>query len=412
MFEMKLKLLTGMLNGAEYAICEGDAVFVVGQQKDLLSGNVGQTLAGAENIYFVPDERAQCSFVIRLRMDAPAVDPAGVHDDALLPKLQLGVVDETGHWCFATIDMQRAHRAGEVYLAVRPADEAWAREVLDFEPPEPPALISERAPVPERTSWRLWAAGALVVSALAIGAAAWLRHQAPETRVTTLEAELQSAPMDYTIAYGSDRRLYAFVDTAQGVAWGRRAIERLGKQGDAVFIERTAEAERLGRRLTESGIDYVTIRLRDPARPQIVLAAPDGQLADIERARSLLATVMPYARHLHIEAVSDRELVAMVRDDLRARGITSRVDISNHRIGVSNDTFLDDAGLNTMGRYRQMFLEQWGYRRISINILLWDDMLKGNSFHYAPQQILSMGGGMWSFANPVHSVPANLEETK
>jgi type III secretion system PrgH/EprH family protein len=410
---MKLKLLTGTLNGAEYAIGEGDAVFVVGQQKELLSGNVGQTLAGADNIYFVPDERAQLSFVIRQRAYVPDFDIEDEdEDEAVVGEIQLGLADETGQWHFEPIELQRVHRAGEVHLAVRLAEEAWSPEVLDFEPPRTLPVVSESVTAAEPTSWRLWAAGALVLAGLATGAVAWQRHQAPATKVTTLEAELRSAPVDFAIAYGSDERLYAFVDSAQGVAWGQRAIERLGKQGQAVFVERSAEVERLGRRLTEAGIDYVTIRLRDPTQPQIVLAASDSGAARIEQTRALLSAITPYAKQLHIEAVSDRQLVAMVRDDLLSRGITSHVDVSNHRVGVSNDAFLDDAALNTMARYRQGFIEQWGTRRISINILLWDDMLKGNSFHYGPDQLLSMSGGVWSYANPVHSVPANSEETK
>jgi type III secretion system PrgH/EprH family protein len=411
--ELKLKLLTGTLNGAEYAIGEGDAVFVVGQQKELLSGSVGQTLAHADNIYFVPDERAQLTFIIRHRQPVQPTGLDGTLDELQASGLQLGTTDEAGQWHFEPIQLQCVHRAGDVHLAVRPADEFWASTVLDYEPPRSPLTVtSGNSPGPQRTAWRLWAAGALVLAAVAVGVLAWMYHQAPETQVTTLEAELRSGPVDYAIAYGSDKRLYAFVDTAQGVAWGQRAVERLGKQGEAVFVERAAETRRLGRRLTEAGIDYVTIRLRDPAQPQIVLAAPDHDAAQIARARALLAPAMAYAKQLHIEAISDRTLVAMVRDDLLSRGITSRVDVFNHRVGVSNDAFLDDAGLNTMARYRQGFVDQWGARRISINILLWDDMLKGNSFHYAPEQLLSMGDGVWSFANPVHSVPANLEDTK
>jgi hypothetical protein len=63
-----------------------------------------------------------------------------------------------------------------------------------------------------------------------------------------------------------------------------------------------------------------------------------------------------------------------------------------------------------MAAYRNAFVAQWGDRRLSINIQLWDDLLKGSSFHFTPAKLLSMGGGVWNFSNANQDRPAGLEE--
>lgn len=196
------------------------------------------------------------------------------------------------------------------------------------------------------------------------------------------------------------------------MAWGQRAVERLGKADVAVLTERNSEVERIGRKLSDADLDYVVVRLRDPARPEIVMsAAEDGGPVDARRIRALLLPTMPYAQDLDISTVSDQRLVSMVRDDLRSRGIPSSVHASADRVAVSNDIALDDAGLHAMAAYRNAFVSQWGDRRLSINIALWDDFLKGSSFHYTPAKLLTMGGGVWNFSNATQDRPSGLEES-
>jgi len=90
--------------------------------------------------------------------------------------------------------------------------------------------------------------------------------------------------------------------------------------------------------------------------------------------------------------------VAIARDELRARGITTRTGNHAGRASISNDVFLDDASLHAMAQYRDDFVQQWGERRVRISIRLWDDLLKGRSYQYSQDQLLSVGEGRWDFS--------------
>lgn len=143
----------------------------------------------------------------------------------------------------------------------------------------------------------------------------------------------------------------------------------------------------------------VVIRLRTPQRPEVVITALG--LNDAERQRqvqALLVPQMPYAANIDVRLVGDGQLVAIARDELRARGITTRAGSHAGRASISNDVFLDDASLHAMAQYRDDFVQQWGERRVRISIRLWDDLLKGRSYQYSQDQLLSVGDGRWDFS--------------
>ncbi|HEY9134103.1 MAG TPA: PrgH/EprH family type III secretion apparatus protein, partial [Dyella sp.] len=286
-----------------------------------------------------------------------------------------------------------------VYLAWREAEGTWSPEVLDFRPPQ--RALQVRTPLVSRvrrqtSSKPFWFAAAVAAAAIVLSTGYWYRHHfVPETRVRGLIGSLAGAPVDYDVVYGSDGRLYAFADKAIGVAWGRRASERLHRRDD-VFLERTQEATRLGQRLTAAGLDYVVIRLSDPGAPEVVLG---GDLIVTEsvkrRVNEILGEAAPYARSIKVESIGDARLIAIARDRLRLMGISTRVDMTGARSSISNDVFLDDAALHAMSRYADEFGNYWGRRRVAINIRLWDDLLKGRSYQYSPGQLLSVGEGRW-----------------
>lgn len=388
------------MGGVEFTLCEGDTVFHVGPQRDLTDGAIGETIASADNTYYLPDERIHCAFIIRWQ-------PAS--QDSLTPgRLEWALRDADHRWVFHAAAANEVFDVAGIYLAWRASDDNWKPDVLAYQPPVPQALrarvpLVARMPRPRsKRALGLTLAGAALV--LLLGAGYWFqRHYVPETRVRGLVEVVAEAPVDYDIAYGKDGRLYAFTDRPIGVTWGRRASERLGRRGD-VFVERSHEALRLGELLTAASIEHVVIRLRDPSHPEIVLSG-DVIVTDSLRRRvqTVLESAMPYATTIEVESIGDTRLLAIARERLRSLGISTRVDTVGSRVSVSNDVYLDDAGLHAMAAYVNEFGDYWGRRRVAINIRLWDDLLKGRSYQYSPGQLLSVGQGRWDFFRPVRS---------
>jgi len=394
----KLKLLSGPMGGIEFTLCEGDTVFHVGPQRDLTDGNVGETIASADNTYYIPDDRIRCAFIIRWK-------PAS-KDGTTPARLEWAPRDVDNRWVFHAAVANEVFDIAGIYLAWRTWDDGWAPDVLAYEPPVPHAMrarvpLVARVPRPHsKRALALTIGGGTL--ALLLCAGYWFqRHYLPETRVRGLAEVIADAPVDYDIAYGKDGRLYAFTDQALGVAWGQRASERLGRHDD-VFIERSHEATRLGSLMTAAGIEHVVIRLRDPSSPEVVLS---GEVIVTEslrqRVQALLEPAMPYARTIEVESISDTRLLAIARERLRSLGISTQVDTVGSRVSVSNDVYLDDAGLHAMATYVNEFGDRWGRRRVAINIRLWDDLLKGRSYQYSPGQLLSVGEGRWDIFRPV-----------
>jgi type III secretion system PrgH/EprH family protein len=382
----KLKLLSGQLDGVEFTLSPGDTVFHVGPARTLHQGQLGATLANADNVFYIPGDLAAASFRIHLGGDSITLEVRTEGADLWSPQdLPLNAV---------------LHVVG-LALAIRSEHDTWSSAVLDH---RLPVLVDEGltlTPVtrPTRSAGaRRWIAAAVLL--LVVGAGGWwgYERQRPATQVRTLEAVLARSPYNYTVVHDADGRLYAFGDSAEAVAWGQRASQRAGRLQDQ-YRERQVEAARIGAVLDSASVAYAVIRLRAPRQPEVVITALG--INDVERrqqVQALLVPHMPYATRIDVRSVGDGQLVAMARDELRARGITTRTGNHAGRASISNDVFLDDASLHAMARYRDDFVQQWGERRVRISIRLWDDLLKGRSYQYSQDQLLSVGEGRWDFS--------------
>lgn len=382
----KLKLLSGQLDGVEFTLSPGDTVFHVGPARTLHQGQLGATLANADNVFYIPGDLAAASFRIHLGGERITLEVRTEGADLWSPQdLPLNAV---------------LHVVG-LALAIRSEHDTWSSAVLDH---RLPVLVDEGltlTPVtrPTRSAGaRRWIAVAAL--AVVVGAGGWwgYERQRPATQVRTLEAVLAKSPYNYTVVHDADGRLYAFGDSAEAVAWGQRASQRAGRLQDQ-YRERNAEAARIGAVLDSASVAYAVIRLRAPQQPEVVITALG--INDVERrqqVQALLVPHMPYATRIDVRSVGDGQLVAMARDELRARGITTRTGNHAGRASISNDVFLDDASLHAMARYRDDFVQQWGERRVRISIRLWDDLLKGRSYQYSQDQLLSVGEGRWDFS--------------
>lgn len=381
----KLKILSGILDGVEFTLVDDDTVFSIGAPRALHDGALqGSAWEQADNVFYIPDDSRRGMF--RLRCSGAETVP------------QLQVLGDTGTWEAQALAWNEVTHVHGLAIAVRRADQPWLAAVLDYRTPVPatPGRTGKRPPLRHLPPVKVLLVLAVM---LAAGLAGWLyERNRPAAQIRGLEAVLAGSPHAYAVAHDGHGGLYAFSDSVDAAAWGQRASARAGR-GDDHYRVRGEEAQRIGILLETAGIEHTVVRLRDPARPEIVLTDTGGDdTARRRRATALLQPQMPYARQLDINSISDARLVAMARDALRARGIGTRVVPQAGRSAVSNDVFLDDAGLHAMAAYRRDFARQWGERRVRINIRLWDDLLKGRSFQYSQDQLLSVGEGRWEFS--------------
>lgn len=393
----QLKLLSGTLNGVEYALVPGDTIFHIGSQRELLEGHAAQVLGGVDNAFYLPEDLPEAAFVVQVMEGQEGLAP-----------LRLGERDGADQpWLFRPIHPQAVVCAAGIYFSVRATGEAWAQEVLDFTPPAPLAtVVAADSPIPSapmrlrkahrRRYAALWVG--LIGLALIAVVSAWFYWQyTPEVRVKGLATVLRDAPGDYQILAGSDGKLYAFTDDRNGQAWGERASRRLQRRDD-VYLLRWVEVQRLEQALVQAELPLVVVRLEAPAQPHVVLLGPVTAVQR-ERVQALMAAQAPYATHpAQVSSTSDAALVSLAQAQLRGLGISSRAEPLGQRVSVINDVFLDDASLNAMAGMARGFHHEWGQRRITVHPQLWDDLLQGRSYRYSPGQLMSVGEGRWNYA--------------
>lgn len=388
-----LKILSGSLSGVEYTLSDTETLFHVGPRQELVNGNAARLLGHADNVYYIPDEVALDAFMFR-RVDDSGTSP-----------LEIGERTDGAAWRWREAALQMPHAVAGLHVAVRRREDAWSEAITAFVPPTAPSTavpadaLPAQPPVRRRAPALMIATAAVAVVAICSGWFYW--HYLPETRIRGLAGILQDAPADYQIVAGEHDRLFVFADTPADKAWAERASRRLQRRHD-VHLVRHEQARHLEQTLIDAGLDVVVVRLEQPARPNIVLAGtrPGAQL---ERVKQVLGGRIPWQHELHVEAISDQQLIAQARQALRVRGISTRIEPNGTRTSVVNDVFLDDVALGNMTAAAAEFQQQWGTRRITIIPRLWDDLLQGRSYRYTPGQLLSIGSGRWDYAGAAGS---------
>lgn len=385
----KLKLLSGALDGVEFSLLPGDTVFCVGRARELNEGGLGTTLAQADNVFYIPDDRIEAVFLLRCMEEGGA------------PELRERA---EGGWVPSPLPINTVLHIAGLMMAVRREEEAWSAEVVDH---RLPVIVPQNASTAAAgnggaaavwRNWRWWPVAAMVVLLGCGGGWLLYERQQPAAQVRTLESTLARSPYQYTVVAGRDGSVYAFSESAEAVAWGQRASLRAGRAND-VYLQLHQETARLGELLDRAGLVYAVIRLSIPDRPEVVLMSGADDVGRRKRAGDLLASNMPYAESVRVRLISDAQLLSIAQSELHARGISTRVEPGGGRASLVNDVFLDDAALYSMARYRDEFVRTWGDRRIGIRIRLWDDLLQGRSYKYSRDQLLSVGEGRWEFAN-------------
>lgn len=391
--EWRLKLLSGRIAGAEYPLVPGDTVFVVGLQQQLLSG-AASSYASADNVVFIPDEVSPCVFVVRVASpdeqlsETSPVQIALQHDDG-----------ESLH--FEALPLQSPHALGALWLAVCQHQMPWSPSVRDFNTPKTVAAGTTKG-----AKWPQRVAGcAALAAALALGVIWQLglfKTDESAVGVAALQEALRGGPESFTILAGRDHHLYVFAHHPENMLWAMRAVHSLPQEEQAVFVTPESEAERVGHLLEAAGQASAVIAVTQPQRPMVhVVAHGVAALSAVDSTRTLLMNAMPYAQDVTVDTIDEQALARKAQADLGALGISSRiVSVADH-VSVMNDVVLADADLASMLSYRKRFTNQWGERLVSIRIQLWDDLTKGQSYEYGPQQLLTTEQGRWKFLSPV-----------
>lgn len=392
-----VRILSGMMFGAEFELPAGRIRFVVGGEPAFESHD-----EEVETLYLPGETTPQT-----IELDLP--DPAGARADEVVFRVAdaLESAEEQG---VLNVPMQ----AGELHFAIRRLEEGWSPAVLDIQQPltrlrdvEPPP--SGRAlPQPKRRSYlNLLLGGVLVVGVLAgIGRMVWLSsHVDGDQQVRVVSQMIQGVAHPCLVRMTADQHVYVLAATQADADWVRQALTRAGKLDGVTVTSRADEVRRIGHLLDEHNLAWFALRMDDPAHP-VLLLSKDRAVVDapsLLQWKTWLKARMPYADSVAVEVHGDEELMSIARRGLTRLAIP--FDEVRHEGSLTFVTRgdLDDVTLAHLQRFSDQFYQQWGGRFVHFSVELHEDWLKGKSYQYGSNGYVKMSPQNWYFPAPLTS---------
>jgi len=371
-----LRVLSGPLQGAEYALHRGRTLLITADDAAISGGSVPDV---PEHSLLLP---AVDGINIELTIHA---DNDGNSDRITLRELD-GISSER------LCAYQEVQYVGGLVFALRRPDEAWLAGVIAR------GDTRERPSTARSYRWA-WSVGAVLCLILlaAVGVKYFMEDDEQVIEIVQIVAGGRSP---YRVIEGSDGRLHVFAQTERDASWARQSLVRHGRAGDARVAIQRDEERRLGNLLAEHfpRIRHHRVRLDDPRKPVLMISLERTELSE-QAARDIKASLMrwmPYAGSVAIDSWSDRVI------DRRARQGLERIGIPYERTEDGSVTYLmrgnlGDGQLAALREFMAGFQRRYGNTYVHFSVELGEDRLKGKSYGYGLHQFVKQGPGHWQF---------------
>nr|WP_165583100.1 PrgH/EprH family type III secretion apparatus protein [Dyella soli] len=376
-----MKLLSGSMFGAEYSLTEGDAVFVFGPMSHVIDDDVAQTIARADNTYYVPDTRLASTLMIRV-LENGSIEVGQVEAGELSQSLQVASTNVVV-------------RLRDVSVAFRHDNETWSNEVIAF---QGDAAVTSIAPPSRRYRARgvRRCLPGLVLCVFGLALIGWSAAGDRELRRSS-PGHAQPVLPGMTLLRGRDGFEYGVVASTDHIAAIQREWTRVAPGRYLTWVGLDVERHRIEAKLERSGYPIVTLRMDNPAVPELVLSGGEAQGNDHPSARQLILDAMPFATDVTVSMITDDALIEAAKRSFVALGIRPGVVRRGATWGVVNDGSLTDMQLNALRSSALEFERNWGARRVIVHVRMQDAVLPSTNFRYRPDMLTQMTDSSLSF---------------
>lgn len=392
------KVLGGSLHGIEFSLEAHDYFIYVGD------GQAQQdSLAMAERTLHIPASGSGDNFIVHL--SAPDADEQFTvticrHDRQENLVLGLNSVCEVEG----------------VYFAVRRVDQAWSEAVRQGVPAAPAIGRYEPLAEPDLAVVKTGsssAAGrivryAFVVLVLGMFVAVGWRyintnstgHEPGPTVASAGELEqLVGDRPGYSLHPGRDGVKYLFASNLNQSQWVQQAIARENFSSHWRVITPRSEVARLSTVLEQNNIAFFSIRLNDPEHPVLLLSSTRNRTdtVSLEHIKPIFLNAAPYAVDLAIVLYTDQQVLDKAQQGLKALGIEYQILQSDSAVTLSSWIPSADVDLNVFSRFVSKFYQTWGQNYVKFSVDIHEDAMKGKSYKYGEEGIVTMNKSHWSF---------------
>ncbi|WMI97545.1 PrgH/EprH family type III secretion apparatus protein [Pseudomonas chlororaphis subsp. aurantiaca] len=378
-----LRVFNGPLQGCEFTLSQQRTFFIVGAESQFCSLEQPTTIPN--EVIYVPLASGGCNFEVLLEDNGCS---------GCIVRLQ----NEEGAQELA-LAFQQLHLVGALQVALRPADEPWAIELLE------PSAVDRAVGVPKRmlgTVRQCVLAGAMLALLMTLALVGWSVSR--PSQVSSIEALIGGTNTTMTVLNGRDNQVYIVAESERDASWGRQVLVRNGYAATQV-VTTYDEQKRLEALAVELApqLAYHRMDLSDPATPKLLISQQRNVLPpDLkERLESALRVAAPYARDVEVVSSDDTRLSRLAEEGLRRLMLPFTRQVNADSVTFTVEGSLDDVELQALGSFITSFNRQWGERYVHFALELRDDWLKGKSFQYGPQGYIKMTPSSWYFPKPL-----------
>ncbi|ABC35222.1 type III secretion system protein BsaM [Burkholderia thailandensis E264] len=412
---MQLRILFGPLFGSDIAIPPGEIFFCVGEQviddrpAEHPENHAGHLLERAVDTLYIPHRAGAPNF--RLRFPGVPTQAARIPETGEAARGDFEVDFLSADGCVTQCAaFNTVCRFGDIAFALRRQGEPWSEAVARYAPHAPsrsPDTAEQGTPGEpgdsgERASRFALKLGALLVVGVALAALAYWQVQryVGAQKLASVNGVLAGAPAPNAILPGDDGRIYVLSASQDGAEWDREALLKAALPEKIEVAVIGAERQRIERRLDEAGVDFVTVRLDTPERPELILtgAAP---VADRARAIGELRRAAPYVRDVRVIDASLGAIEQEARNALDKAGARYRLLARRGGATFEVATSFGDEELAALQNLMRSFSHKWGTRRVDFKIALRTDWLKGKSYREGGDGYVLLDHASWYFPQPL-----------
>lgn len=412
---LQLRILFGPLFGSDIAIPPGEIFFCVGEQviddrpAEHPENHAGHLLERAVDTLYIPHRAGAPNF--RLRFPGVPTQAARIPETGEAARGDFEVDFLSADGCVTQCAaFNTVCRFGDIAFALRRQGEPWSEAVARYAPHAPsrspdaaePGAPGEPGDSGERASRFALKLGALLVVGVALAALAYWQVQryVGAQKLASVNGVLAGAPAPNAILPGDDGRIYVLSASQDGAEWDREALLKAALPEEIEVAVIGAERQRIERRLDEAGIDFVTVRLDTPERPELILtgAAP---VADRARAIGELRRAAPYVRDVRVIDASLGAIEQEARNALDKAGARYRLLARRGGATFEVATSFGDEELAALQNLMRSFSHKWGTRRVDFKIALRTDWLKGKSYREGGDGYVLLDHASWYFPQPL-----------
>ncbi|AOJ10153.1 PrgH/EprH family type III secretion apparatus protein [Burkholderia mayonis] len=404
---LQLRILFGPLFGSDISIPSNEIFFCVGENvvDDRLAvkseNQADHYLERAADTLYIPHRSGSPNFRLRFPPLSGRASQITETDAAARCDFEVDFLSTDGcvtqYAAFNTVC-----RAGDVAFAVKREDDDWSDAVAHYAPrpdPQPPDAAAEPGDRASRFALKLGAL--LVVGATLAALTYWqVQRHVGTQKIASVNGVLAGAPARNAILPGDDGRIYVLSASQDGAEWDREALLKAALPDKVEVAAIGAERRRIEGRLDEAGIDFVTVRLDAPERPELIVtdrlpaAARDRAVRELRRAA-------PYAQEVRVIDASLGAIEQEARNALDKVG--ARYRLLTRRDGATFEvaTSFGDEELVALQNLMRSFGHKWGTRRVDFKIALRTDWLKGKSYREGGDGYVLLDHASWYFPQPL-----------